>query len=71
MSALKNFYLLEHVRIKESGIVGQIIDIYQDLTGDTHYTIEDDTERGPEDPWPHYDCVISQIEKLPDHREKK
>lgn len=71
MSRLKNFYLLEHVRIKETGIVGQIIDIYNDLTGAKHYTIEDDTERGPDNPWPQYDCLEGQIEKLPDHSEKQ
>lgn len=58
----------DRVRIKNTGITGEIIDIYE--SGDkTMYTIESDEKgtpggRGDPDSWKWYECEESELEKL-------
>ncbi len=59
----------DKVRIKESGIVGEIIDIYYPPTGETKYTVESDEKgvpggRGDADSWKFFDCSADELEKI-------
>ena len=58
----------DKVRIKESGITGEVIDIY--TVGDAmHFTVESDENgvpggRGDEDSWKLFDCTEEELEKI-------
>lgn len=59
----------DKVRIKKSGIVGEIIDIYYPQTGETVYTVESDEKgvpggRGDPDDWKFFDCLADELEMV-------
>lgn len=58
----------DKVRIKETGITGEVVDIYT-VGGEIHYTVESDEKgvpggRGDADGWKLFDCVREELEKL-------
>ena len=61
----------DRVRIKATGITGDVIDIYKNSEGQLVYTVEAD-ERGvpggysygDENDWQLFDCLIEEIEKI-------
>ena len=58
----------DKVRIKESGITGEVIDIYA-VGGVMHFTVESDEKgvpggRGDEDSWKLFDCTEEELEKI-------
>ena len=58
----------DKVKIKETGVTGDVIDIYS-VGGETHYTVESDQKgvpggRGDEDSWKLFDCTEEELEKL-------
>ena len=58
----------DKVKIKETGVTGDVIDIYS-VCGKTHYTVESDQKgvpggRGDEDSWKLFDCTEEELEKL-------
>lgn len=62
--------LYDHVRIKDKGVTGEVIDIYEGQDRKTYYIVESD-KRGPDsDPdafdevWPQYDCLAEQLERI-------
>ena len=59
----------EKVRIKATGITGEIIDIYHPANGKTMYTVESDEKgvpggRGDTDSWKLFDCEKSELERI-------
>jgi hypothetical protein len=59
----------DKVRIKKTGIIGEIIDIYHPVTGETKYTVESDEKGvpggwGEADSWKLFDCTADELEKL-------
>ena len=65
------FNELDHVRVKELGITGTIIDIYTTLDGATYYTVENDKEESIDAPnawngirFPQIDCKADQLELI-------
>lgn len=60
----------EKVRIKATGIVGEVIDIYT-VGGEKHYTVESDEKgvpggRGAPNSWKLFDCLAAELEKIGD-----
>lgn len=59
----------DKVRIKATGIVGEVIDIYYPANGKKMYTVESD-ERGvpggwgDDGDWKLFDCEESELEKI-------
>lgn len=58
----------DKVRIRKTGIVGEIIDIYK-AAGKMMYTVESDEKgvsggRGDSDCWKWFECTESELEKL-------
>lgn len=59
----------DRVRIKENGIVGEIVDIYHPANGETKYTVESDEKGvpggyGPDDSWKLFDCTEDELERI-------
>ena len=59
----------DKVRIKTTGIIGEIVDIYTTADGITKYTVESDEKGvpggcGEPDSWKLFDCVESDLEKV-------
>lgn len=59
----------DKVRIKTTGILGEIVDIYTTADGITKYTVESDEKGvpggwGEPDSWKLFDCVESDLEKV-------
>lgn len=59
----------DKVRIKQSGVTGEIIDIYYPQTGETKYTVESDEKGvpggwGDADSWKFFDCSADELEKI-------
>lgn len=59
----------EKVRIKKSGIVGEIIDIYYPQSGERKYTVESDEKGvpggwGDADSWKLFDCTEDDLERI-------
>lgn len=60
----------DKVRIKATGVIGEIIDIYT-VGGEKHYTVESDEKgvpggRGAPDSWKLFDCLAEELEKIGD-----
>lgn len=58
----------DKVKIKATGIVGEVIDIYT-VKGVTYYTVESDEEGvpggdGPDDSWKLFHCEESELELM-------
>lgn len=60
----------DRVRIKEKGVIGDVIDIYKAQDGTTLYLVESDKEgpSGDPDAWelrfPIFTCTAEQLEKI-------
>jgi len=59
----------DKVRIKSTGIDGEVIDIYRLTNGKTMYTVESDEKgvpggRGDTDSWKWFDCTVDELEKI-------
>lgn len=59
----------EKVRIKKTGIIGEIIDIYYPLSGERTYCVESEEKGVPggyggEDSWKLFDCTEEELEKI-------
>ena len=58
----------DKVRIRENGIVGEVIDIYT-INGNTYYTVESDEKGvpggyGDANDWKLFDCELDDLEKI-------
>ena len=58
----------DKVKIKKTGIIGEVIDIYT-VSGKTLYIVESDEKgvpggRGDADSWKWFDCTEDEIEKV-------
>ena len=59
----------DKVRIKTTGIIGEIVDIYTTADGITKYTVESDEKGvpggwGEPDSWKLFDCLEFDLEKV-------
>lgn len=59
----------DKVRIKKTGIVGEVIDIYNSSNGEKMFTVESDEKGvdggwGDNDSWKLFDCTEEDLEKL-------
>jgi hypothetical protein len=59
----------DKVRIKKTGIIGEIIDIYCPVVGETEYTVESDEKGvpggwGDADSWKLFNCTADELEKI-------
>lgn len=63
-----SFKEYDHVLIKDAGVTGVIIDIFEAGDGKTYYTVEDDEPNGTDDPnrfdYPQYDCTDDRLELI-------
>lgn len=62
------FKLWEHVKVKKNGVIGEIIDISENIYGKV-YIVESDTKGERDDAdypgeWPLYDCQEDEIERI-------
>ena len=58
----------DKVRIKETGIVGVVVDVHE-INGETIYIVESDEKGVPSgyggnDTWKLFDCIDGDLEKL-------
>lgn len=67
------FNEFDHVRVKEVGVTGTIIDVYTAKDGITYYTVENDKEAPIDAPnawnsvrFPQIDCIADQLELICD-----
>lgn len=59
----------EKVRIKKTGIIGEIIDVYYPASGEKKYTVESDEKGvpggwGDADSWKLFDCEENELERI-------
>ena len=59
----------DKVRIKATGIIGEIVDIYHPADGSTKYTVESDEKGVPGgwgklDSWKLFNCTLDELEKI-------
>lgn len=59
----------EKVRIKATGIIGEVIDVYYPANGKRMYTVESDEKgvpggRGDDDSWKLFDCTEDELERI-------
>ena len=59
----------DKVRIKATGIRGEVIDIYHPANGKTMYTVESDEKGvpggyGDDDSWKFFNCTADELEKV-------